>query len=97
MEIQTIQEKARYYLRNIKNEYIIHECELIHCINNECIKNHIDTDIYVSFRDIIINVVEDFIIEKNIIEKKEESYEQKLRDVKLYVKYMPYKIKFTQT
>ena len=39
MEIQTIQEKARYYLRNIKNEYIIHECELIHCINNECIKN----------------------------------------------------------
>ena len=92
METQTIQEKVRSYLRNIKNEYIIHECELIHCINNECIKNHIDSDIYVSFRDILINVVEDFIIEKNIIEKKEEesfSYEQKLRDVKLYVKYMP--------
>ena len=87
-----INEKVRSYLCNIKNEYIIHECELIHCINNECIKEHIDTDIYVSFRDIIINVVEDFIIEKNIIEKKEEesfSYEQKLRDVKLYVKYMP--------
>ena len=66
MEIQTIQEKARYYLRNIKNEYIIHECELIHCINNECIKKYIDTDIYIyiSFRDTIINVVENFIIEK---------------------------------
>ena len=49
-------------------------------------------DIYVSFRDTIINVVEDFIIEKNKIEKKEDEnfrYEQKLRDVKLYVKYMP--------
>ena len=31
-------EKVRSYLWNIKNEYIIHECELIHCINNECIK-----------------------------------------------------------
>ena len=40
METQTIQEKARYYLRNIKNEYIIHECELIHCINNESIKKY---------------------------------------------------------
>ena len=67
MEIQntdTMKEKVRSYLCDIKNEYIIHECELIHCINNECIKNHIDTDIYVSFRDSIINVVEDFIIEK---------------------------------
>ena len=74
-----INEKVRSYLCNIKNEYIIYECELIHCIYNEWIKNHIDSDIYVSFRDIIINVVEDFIIEKNIIVKKEEesfSYEQ---------------------
>ena len=38
METQTIEEKVRSYLCNIKNEYIIHECELIHCINNECIK-----------------------------------------------------------
>ena len=34
-----INEKVRSYLCNIKNEYIIHECELIHCINNEWIKN----------------------------------------------------------
>jgi len=81
-----INEKVRSYLCNIKNEYIIHECELIHCINNEWIKKNIDTDIYVSFRDTIINVVEDFIIEKNMIEKKEEesfSYEQKFRDLKI--------------
>ena len=70
METQTIQEKVRSYLCNIKNEYIIHECELIHCINNECIKKHFDTDIYVSFIDTILNVVEDFIIEKNKIEEK---------------------------
>ena len=31
-------EKVCSYLWNIKNEHIIHECELIHCINNECIK-----------------------------------------------------------
>ena len=31
---------------------------------------NIDTDIYVSFRDTIINVVENFIIEKNKIEEK---------------------------
>ena len=63
-------EKVRSYLYNIKNEYIIHECELIHYINNECIKKHFATDTYVSFRDTIINVVENFIIEKNMIEKK---------------------------
>ena len=31
---------------------------------------NIDTSIYVSFRDTIINVVEDFIIEKRKIEEK---------------------------
>ena len=67
---EIMNEKVRSYLWNIKNEYIIHECELIHCINNECIKKHFAKDLYVSFRDTIINVVEDFIIEKRKIEEK---------------------------
>ena len=48
-----MKEKVRSYLCNIKNEYIIHECELIHCINNECIKKHIDTDIYIYLLEIL--------------------------------------------
>ena len=46
---------------------------------------NIGKDIYVSFRDTIINVVEDFIIEKKKIEEKEKesfSYEQKFGDLK---------------
>ena len=35
---EIMNEKVRSYLWNIKNEYIIHECELIHCSNNGCIK-----------------------------------------------------------
>ena len=37
---EIMNEKIRSHLWNIKNEYIVHECELIHCITNECIKKY---------------------------------------------------------
>ena len=39
METQTIEEKVRSYLCNIKNEYIIHECELIIVLIMNVLKN----------------------------------------------------------
>ena len=63
---ETINEKVSSYLREIKNEFIIYENEVIHCINDECTKKHIDFDIYVFFRNYIIEkFTEKFIIEKN--------------------------------
>ena len=58
------------------------------CINNEGIK-HIESNIYLFFSDNITDITENFIIEKHEIKEKESlSYEQKLKDVKLYVKHM---------
>ena len=68
---EIMNEKVRSYLWNIKNEYIINECELIHCINNECIKK-ILIHIYVSFRGTIINVVEDLLLKKIKLKKKKK-------------------------
>ena len=57
-------------------------------INNEGIK-HIYSKIYLFFSDNITDITENFIIEKHEIKEKESlSYEQKSKDVKLYVKHM---------
>ena len=45
-------EKVRSHLWNIKIEYIIHEYELIHCINNECIKKML-IQIYIYLSEIL--------------------------------------------
>ena len=86
---EIVNQKLYNYLSDIYEEYIVYENEVIHCINDECTKKHPDTSIYTFFRIGVSDITENFIIEKNEIEKKEEenfSYDQKLRDVKLYVK-----------
>ena len=73
---EIMNEKVRSYLRNIKNEYIINENEVIHCINDEYIKNIL---IMTYINDKIL------LLKKDKIEQKEKdsfSYEQKFRDLK---------------
>ena len=38
---EIMNEKVSFYLREIKNDFIIYGNEIIHCINDECTKTYI--------------------------------------------------------
>ena len=81
-------EKVFSYLREIKTEFIIYENEVIHCINDECTKKYIDFNLYLFFSNNIIDITENFIIEKDKIEQNEkERFSLRLRHIYYYLKF----------